>query len=282
MRIGAHVSAAGGMRRALERAQAMGAEVAQVFTQSPRAWKPTQHDPADLAGARNSTIPVFCHATYLINLASQDPLLRERSRVALANNLAAANAMGARGLVLHPGSHRGAGLAVGVAQITAEVTAAILAQPDNTCPVLLENTAGAGDTVGRSLDEVADLLARIEVRVGEALVGVCIDTQHLWASGFDFSGTGGVDRLIEEIDRRFGLERLGLIHLNDSAVPLGANRDRHANLGEGTIGRETLAALISHRSLADVPAALEVPGPEKAGPSRADVLGAIELGRAGH
>jgi deoxyribonuclease-4 len=264
--IGAHVRAGGKLVPALERASEIGAEVVQVFTQSPRAWKPTQYAPDVLAGYRAAQAAhpdvsaTFCHATYLINLATDDRDLLVRSRACLIANLEAARGMGADGLVLHIGSHKGLGAAGCVPQVVDALVDATASAadplPGHRCPILLENAAGAGGTMGRSFDELADVLDR----TGDTDLGVCLDTQHLWASGIGFATVDDADRVVAEFDDVIGLDRLQFLHLNDSKVPFGANRDRHENLGAGTIGLDGLGALISHPALQDLAAALEVPG----------------------
>ena len=217
----------------------------------------------------------YCHATYLINLATADAALLARSRDCLAANLAAARGMGSSGLVLHIGSHKGSGLAPVVPQIVDSLAEALETPPDGDapagepgdCPILLENAAGAGGTVGRTFDELAEVLDRADAG---ATLGICLDTQHLWASGVDFSSVESADAVVHTLDEVIGLDRLGCMHLNDSKVELGANRDRHENVGEGTIGSIGLGALLSHPSLAGVPAILEVPG-DGGGPREEDV-----------
>lgn len=244
---------------ALERASAIGAEVVQVFTQSPRAWKPTQYAPEVLTAYRAAEAAhpevqaTYCHATYLINLATADPDLLARSRACLVANLTAAAGMGARGLVLHVGSHRGLGTDVG--RVVDALLDALGSAPG--CPILLENAAGAGDTVGRTFEELAELLDAADAGDG---LGVCLDTQHLWASGVGFGTVDDADGVVARFDDVVGLGRLKFVHLNDSKVPFGANRDRHANIGDGTIGEAALGALISHPALQHLAAALEVPG----------------------
>jgi deoxyribonuclease-4 len=228
-------------------------------------WKPSQYGAEALnayrsAQAQHPTVTsTFCHATYLINLASPDPELAAKSRACLQANLHAAEGLGADGLVLHLGSHRGQGFesalpAVADALIEALDSVMTMSRP---CPILLENTAGAGDTIGRSFDELRDV---IDAAGGDERLGICLDTQHLWASGVAFATTARADELLTTIDRTVGIERLQCLHLNDSKVQFGANRDRHENIGEGTIGAKGLGALLSHPDLQGLPAILEVPG----------------------
>ena len=265
MRIGAHVRAGGKLVPALERGAEIGAEVVQIFTQSPRAWKPTQYADEVLYEYRvaqdNSPAiaETYCHATYLINLASDQPDLLARSKDCLAANLAVSTGMGAEGLVLHVGSHKGSGFADCLPQIVDALLEVLATQPKGKCPILLENAAGTGGTVGRSFDELAAILEGAGKAATKRL-GVCLDTQHLWASGISYASVEEADGVLAEFDAVIGVERLRCLHLNDSKVGLGENRDRHANVGEGTIGAAALGALLSHPALQGLPAILEVPG----------------------
>jgi deoxyribonuclease-4 len=258
-----------------------------VFTQSTRAWKPTQYSLETLAAYRDATdrkpggLPTFCHATYLINLASSDPGRFGLSRSCLAANLAVARGIGARGLVLHAGSHLGAGFDACLGQVATALVEALEAtgDPDSSagCPILVENTAGAGGTVGRSLDELARLLAAAGDRPD---IGICLDTQHLWAAGIPYGSLEEADALVAAVDRSIGLPRLRCLHVNDSAVPFGAHRDRHANIGEGTIGEHGLSCLLGHPDLDGLPAILEVPG-EGQGARASDVAALRRAHRLG-
>lgn len=283
MLIGAHVRAGKGLVPALEHGAAIGADAVQIFTQSPRMWKASQYSDDVLAGYRQaqgahpSVQATFCHATYLINLASPDPELFAKSRTCLTANLHTADGMGADGLVLHIGSHRGSGFPTALPAIAGALTAALDEVDVERCPILLENAAGAGDTVGRSFEELAEV---IEAAGNDERLGVCLDTQHLWASGVPFATTGEADALVDLIETTVGMSRLRCIHLNDSKVAFGANKDRHENLGQGTIGAEALASLLGHPDLQDVPAILEVPG-EGDGPRSEDVALAREVHRSG-
>jgi deoxyribonuclease IV len=286
MTIGAHVRAGGRLVPALQRGAEIGAEVVQVFTQSPRAWKPTQYADEVLHEYREAQeqSPVitetFCHATYLINLATDQPDLLGRSEACLKANLAVATGMGASGLVLHVGSHKGSGLAACVPQVVDALLDALATQPDGGCPILLENAAGTGGTVGRSFDELATLLEAAGPDYVAAL-GVCLDTQHLWASGISFTSVEEADQVVAEFDATIGLPRLRCLHLNDSKVELGANRDRHEDIGEGTIGATALGLLLSHPALVGLPAMLEVPG-DGDGARASDITAAraaLQLGR---
>ncbi len=281
MRIGAHVRAGKGLIPALQHGDDIGADVVQIFTQSPRMWKPSQYGPDVLAGYREAqsehptVTSTYCHATYLINLATPDPELAAKSRACLMANLATAQGMGSDGLVLHIGSHRGRGFDAALPGIVAALIEALDSVEASTdpCPILLENAAGAGDTVGRSFEELAMV---IDAAGGDERLGVCLDTQHLWASGVPFGTVEEADELMALVDLTVGLARLQCLHLNDSKVAFGANRDRHENIGDGTIGSDALAALLGHPQLQGLPAILEVPG-EGDGPRTEDVAVARQV-----
>jgi deoxyribonuclease-4 len=276
MLIGGHVSSAGGIHTAIDRIEAIGGDAVQLFTQSPRTWRPTAHDPANLERFRVRRAEagvgyVLCHALYLINLASPDSELYERSVAALSTTVEVARAIDGD-VVLHVGSHQGAGLASALPRVTAALEQALERATDVTS-ILLENSAGAGGTIGRSLDELATIVDRLG---RPAQLGLCLDTCHLWVSGVDVTDPPRVDALLAEVDARIGLGRLRALHVNDASTPLGSNRDRHANIGEGLIG-DGLAPLLRHPLLQDVPALLETPGPDGHGPDAAEIRKLREL-----
>ncbi len=288
MNIGAHVRGGGKLIPSLEAGVQIGATSIQIFTQSPRAWKPSQYAPEVLESFRAalaehpSVTSTFCHATYLINLASANEELYEKSVLCLTHNLSVARGMASSGLILHVGSHLGAGFEPVVAQI-ADGFARALRDADSApagvadCPILIENAAGTGGTVGRSLDEIEAL---IDATGNDERIGLCIDTQHLWASGVDFSSVAGTKKLVKEINDRIGMDRLKCLHLNDSKIELGGNRDRHANIDEGTIGTAGLAPLVGHTKIRNLPLLLEVPG-DGDGPRAVDVAAAEKVVAAG-
>ncbi len=281
MRVGAHVRAGKGLLPALRNGSEVGAEVIQIHSQSPRMWRPSSYDRAVLDAYRAAALEhpsvraTFCHASYLINLATADPALETKSRACLAANLATAVGMGAAGLVLHVGSHRGAGFEASVPRIVGALLGVLdAAGPEaSSTPILLENAAGAGNTVGRSFDELA---AIIDAAHGDERLGVCLDTQHLFASGVSFATVTESDALVDRLADGVGLGRLQCLHVNDSKVPFGANRDRHANVGEGEIGAAGFRALLGHPALQQVPAVLEVPGTGQ-GPRAEDVARVRDL-----
>lgn len=265
MLIGAHVSSAGGIHRAIDRIEAIGGDAVQLFTQSPRMWRPTAHDPASLERFRERRAEAgvgyaLCHALYLLNLASPDDDLLARSEAALASTLEVARELEAD-VVFHLGSHLGTGLAAGVERALPPLERA-LALTTPTTWLLLENSAGAGGTIGRDLDELLTIADRLGL---PPQLGFCLDSCHLWVSGVDVTDPAAVDALLARLDERAGIERLRALHVNDAAAPLGSNLDRHANLGEGVIGKG-LETLLGHPLVQDLPAILETPGPDGHGP----------------
>jgi deoxyribonuclease-4 len=263
MQIGAHVSSSGGIYTAIDRAEEMGAEAVQLFTQSPRTWRPTNHPPENFERFKERRAEagiggVVCHALYLVNLASPDDDLYEKSTATLENTVDVACAIDADGVVFHVGSHQGAGFETGLERVLPALERALERCSDTTW-LLLENSAGAGGTIGRSIDE----LATIYERLGRPKrLGLCLDSCHLYASGYDVTKRDDLDRLLDEVDRLLGLDRLRCVHVNDSKSEVGSNRDRHANIGEGLMG-EQLGVFVSHPSLQGLPALLEVPGKKK-------------------
>jgi deoxyribonuclease-4 len=277
MYIGAHVSSTGGIHTAIDRAEKIGAESVQVFTQSPRTWRQTNHDPAtfELFRQRREEAGiegVLCHALYLCNFAAPDDAIYEKSITALRSTMEIGCAIGADGVVLHVGSHLGAGLEKGLERIVPALEQVLELCSDTTW-LLMENSAGAGGTIGRSIDELATIFERLD---RHPRLGVCLDSCHLYVSGVDVTDRAVLDALLDELDSTVGLDRLRALHVNDSATPLGSNRDRHANIGEGLLGEE-LGVFLGHPKLQGLPAVLEVAGPEKKGPDANEVRKAKEI-----
>jgi deoxyribonuclease-4 len=275
--IGAHVSSSGGIDRAIDRGEEMGADAIQVFTQSPRTWRPTNHDPASFErfqARREETgiEAVLCHALYLCNLAAPDEAVYEKSVATLRNTMEVAVAIGAEGVVFHVGSHRGGGFEAGLERVLPAMEQ-VLELTTATTWLLMENSAGAGGTIGRSIEELATLSDRLG---RHPRLGVCLDSCHLWVSGYDVTDRAALDALLDELDRSIGLDRLRALHVNDAKAPLGSNRDRHENVGEGLLG-EKLGVFLSHPALQGLPAVLEVPGPDGRGPGADDVKRTKEL-----
>ena len=272
MLIGAHVAARGGIHTAVDNALAIGAEVIQTHPTPAQMWRPLRLEDADrdlylrkyaASGLRGH----YLHAVYLINLASPKETLLRSSVTSLVDYMELAASLGAEGVVFHPGSHLGAGFDTVVAQIATAIREVIDRSPTGRARLLVENSAGSGGCVGRSFEEVA----RIVEATASDRVGVCLDTQHAFASGYDVRDAGGVARTLDDFDRLIGFERLGLVHANDSARALGSNADRHANIGDGEIGAAGFRLLLADPRMRRVPWVLEVPGPERKGPDRGQV-----------
>jgi deoxyribonuclease-4 len=277
MYIGAHLSTSGGIHTALDRAETVGAESLQVFTQSPRTWRPTNHDPKNIARFRErreelALRGVLCHALYLCNLAAPDDAVYEKSVQALENTMEVACAIGADGVVFHVGSHLGSGLETGLERVLPAMEAVLALCTDDTW-LLMENSAGAGGTIGRSVDELATIYERLD---RHPRLGICLDSCHLYVSGIDVTDGAQLDALLDEVDESIGLDRLRALHVNDAATPLGSNRDRHANIGEGVLG-ERLGVFLGNPRLQGLPAVLETAGPDNKGPDADEVRKAKEI-----
>ena len=266
----------GGVKRSLDRAVEIGAEAVQLFVQSPRAWRFPDHDPADLAAFReqreeHGIRAAFVHALYLLNLASENPDFYEKSATTLRLTAETASAMGADGVCFHPGSHLGSGIEGSLERIAAALEPALEACSGGTW-LLIENTAGAGGTIGRSVEELATVVDRVG---RHPRIGLCLDSCHLYASGYDVTDRGTLDRLLDEVDERVGLERLRLLHVNDSKAPLGSNRDRHDGVLAGLMG-ERLGVFLGHPQLQGLAAIVET-GAGGHGPDASDMASVREL-----
>lgn len=281
MRFGAHVSSSGGISSSIGRGADLGCDSLQIFTHNPRTWRPINHTEEQIALFRAAAAdrgigPIVSHGLYLINLGAPDrevptgppgkPATKTRniyrsSVESLVQHLESGEVLGLEGVVLHVGSFKGSAEGEAIERIGAGIAEALDAAPGR-CAVYLENTAGAGDTIGRSfaqLRAVADAVARPE------RLAFCLDTQHLFASGYPVHEPGGIDRVLDAFDAEVGIQKLRCLHLNDSLVPFASNRDRHANLGEGEIGADGFRHILGHPALQGLPALLEVPGPEGKG-----------------
>lgn len=280
--IGAHVSPAGGLPKAIERGVERGCEAIQIFNQSPRMWKPTAYTDKDVAEFREAMAEspieaVLIHAVYLLNCASEDPDIRAKSLASLTHSLRVGRAIGAIGVVLHPGSAKTGNVDEAIAR-AGETIARALADSEDAegggCELHLEDTAGAGGTLGRSFEELREL---IDAAGESERLGVCLDSCHLLASGYDIRTNRAMDAVVREGARKLGKGRIRSLHLNDSQTPLGSNRDRHANLGAGELGEEGCMAFLSAPGLQKLPCVLETPGENRAGPLREEVEFAREL-----
>jgi deoxyribonuclease IV len=275
--IGAHLSSAGGIHTAVDRAEAVGAESLQVFTQSPRTWRPTNHDPANFDRFRERRAEVglhgvLCHALYLCNFAAPNDEVYEKSVAALRNTMEVAGAIGADAVVVHVGSHLGSGFEHGLERVLPAMEQVLDLSTDETW-LLMENSAGAGGTIGRSIDELATIYERLD---RHPRLGICLDSCHLYVSGVDVTDAAVLDALLDEVDSSIGLDRLRALHVNDAAAELGSNRDRHANIGEGLLGEE-LGVFLGNRRLQGLPAVLETAGPDGRGPDANEIRRAKEV-----
>jgi len=281
MLIGAHVSTSGGLATAIERGSERGCESIQVFNQSPRMWRPTRYGPDDFAAFREAMASspveaVIIHAVYLINCATKDKELRQKSLESLTHALRIGDGIGAAGVVLHPGAQKGEPHGPSMKR-AAKVIAAALKETES-CPLLLEQTAGHKGLLGRDFDETAEL---IELAGSGERLGLCLDSCHLFVQGFDITDAEHLGAVLDEADEKVGLDRLRAVHVNDAAAPLGSCRDRHANVGKGEMGKKGLAAFLSEPRFEGLPATLETPGPEKKGPDKREVAAARRLRREG-
>ncbi|HZS93873.1 MAG TPA: deoxyribonuclease IV [Chloroflexota bacterium] len=264
LNVGAHVSLHGNPASAVEETRNQGFRSMQIFASSPGAWRPPIVDPPVFAAfveARRGlgVDPLFIHAIYLINLASADESLYHRSISSLIRTLEAGRMMEARGVITHIGSHAGNGFETVADRIAGGLTE-ILNRAPGGIDLILENSAGAGGLVGASLDELATL---IKLTGRPDRLKIALDTAHLTGAGWDFRAEGGADRLVDEIEAKVGLDRLAVIHANDSAQPVGSRKDRHANIGEGHVGEEGFRNLVAQPALRAVPWILETPGLEE-------------------
>jgi deoxyribonuclease IV len=297
VRLGAHVSSSGGISRAVGRGVELGCESLQVFTHNPRTWRPINHTDEEIAafraGASEAGLgPLVSHGLYLIHPGAPDrevptgppgkPATATRnihrsSIESLIQHLQIGERLGLEGVVLHVGSSKGSSEDEAIARIGAGIAEALDAAP-GACRVHLENTAGAGDTIGRSF---AQLRAVADAVGDPARLGFCLDTQHLYASGYPVHEPGGIDAVLEEFDALIGIDRLRCLHLNDSQTGFGSNRDRHANIGDGEIGEGGMRRILGHPAIQGLPVILEVPGLTGGGPDAENMERARRLHREG-
>ncbi len=271
MRIGAHVSSAGGPATVFECAKAIGAEAIQLFISAPQQWRPpsvTDEQVASFNAQREASgLPCFFHGVYLANLASDDPALLGRSVGSLKQYLGWGATLGTVGTIFHVGSHKGAGFEAILEQVCARMREA-LDYANNGQFLIIENNAGQGAGVGSSFAEIGAIIRGMG---DDRRVRVCLDTCHAYAMGYDIATSGGCDLAMTEFDREIGLEKLVAVHANDSKSPLGGVRDRHENIGDGHIGYEGFRTILRHPAFRDVPFILEVPGIEGGGPDAENV-----------
>jgi deoxyribonuclease-4 len=271
MKVGAHVGSSGGLITAFERAKAIGAETIQIFGAPPQQWRRRIIRPEECeafrAGMQETGIePVFIHGVYLINLATENPDLLAKSTDALSGDLKLASAIGAKGVIFHIGSHKGAGFEKGLAQVAAALRKVLADTPEDAW-IILENSAGQGGSVGSRLAE----LGAIMKAVGSPRLKVCLDTEHAYAAGYNLADAKALAKVMKEFDAEIGLENLVAVHANDSKIALGGGVDRHDNIGEGHIGLAGFETIMAHKAFRNVPFLLEVPGFEKQGPDKPNV-----------
>jgi deoxyribonuclease IV len=257
MLFGAHVSAAGGISKAIDRVEEIGGKAVQVFTQSPRMWRPTAHTDEEIERFRKRRKQarvrhVSCHALYLVNLASRDREIRTKSLEALTATMETAESIGADAVVFHVGSHLGYGFDDALDVVTPQLRDLLELTTDDLW-LCMENAAGAGGTIGRSVAELEALFDRLD---GHRRLGICLDSCHWWASGVDVTDAAVLEEALEDLDRRIGFSRLRVLHVNDANTPLGSNRDRHDVVPEGQLG-QGLATFLGHPAFRDLPAILE-------------------------
>jgi deoxyribonuclease-4 len=281
MLIGAHVSTAGGLANAIERGEERGCESIQIFNQSPRMWRPTKYGPDDFTAFKeamdaSSVEAVVIHAVYLINCASKDKELRKKSLASLTHALRIGDGIGAAGVVLHPGAQKGEPLGPSIKRAAKVIAAAV--KDSDSCPLLLEQTAGHKGLLGRDFDQTAEL---IDLAGSGKRLGLCLDSCHLFVQGYDVTDAEHLSKVVDEADEKVGLDRLRCLHVNDAAAPLGSCRDRHANIGKGEMGKQGLAAFLSEPRFEGLPATLETPGPNKKGADKKEVTAAKRLRQTG-
>ena len=271
MKIGAHVSTAGGLSKAVGRGVAIGCEAIQIFGSSPQGWafKPVPGEEVETfrQGIAEADIgPVFLHAIYLINLGTPKEDILEKGVQSLINYMDLASVIGAAGVIVHPGSHGGAGYEAVFPQVVSSIQRVLDRSPEGPC-LVLENMAGMGQHIGAKFEDLGRILTAVE----SPRLKVCLDTQHSFAAGYDMTTKQGIDTMIAEFDRDVGVANLLAVHANDSKRPCGSGVDRHDNIGDGFIGEDGFAAVMGNSAFQDVPFLLEVPGFEGKGPDSQNI-----------
>ena len=270
MDLGAHVSTAGGISKAVGRAKEIGAETIQIFASSPRAWafKPLAEEQIlafqeaiEEAGIRST----YIHGLYLVNIGGT-PELVEKSIVALGQNMHAASQIGAEGVIFHSGSHKGVGFDAVLDQ-AAEALSKVLADSPPDVQLIIENCAGLGSQIGASFGE----LGRLMKAVDHPQLKICLDTEHAFAAGYNIVDPDGIEGAMAEFDKEIGLDRLVVVHANDAKVELGSGVDRHENIGDGHMGLSGFETIMAHPAFQNTPFLLEVPGEDKKGPDKANL-----------
>lgn len=262
--VGAHFSVSGGLHKALESAFEYGCTAMQIFTANARTWKPKKLTADDIdafaAGCERTGIKeIASHTAYLINLAAPDPTVHERSCAALKEELNRSTALSIPYVVLHPGSHKDTGMDVGMEKITDSIRRIFDEVSSCTARLLLETTAGQGSGIGHTFEQIAEMLEKIGM---PEKTGVCLDTSHIFAAGYDIRTPKTYERTLAEFDRIVGLDQLSVIHINDSKSDFGSRVDRHEHIGYGKIGIDAFGCIMSDSRLEKIPKILETPNPK--------------------
>jgi deoxyribonuclease-4 len=271
--VGAHVSASGGLWTAVERGLAMQVEAIQIFGSAPQTWRKTNHTPEAfekfrVARLEGNLAAVWLHCSYLPNLAVDDDEMWEKSIDCVINALTVADGAGANGVVLHTGSHRGKGLEAVLPRVATALERIFEAAPGD-CLLALENAAGQGGTIGKSWGELGMIIQTVR----SPRLAVCMDTCHAFAAGYNIANTDGLRQTLDELDSEVGIERLAVLHANDSLMEFGSTRDRHQNIGDGFIGNDGFRVILAEPALRDLAMLLEVPGIDgKSGPDLENVV----------
>lgn len=272
---GIHASVSGGLNRALDTLKELGLGCGQIFTSNQRQWKGRPVREEESRRYRSTGLEVISHASYLINLASSSARVRRNSESAIAEELERMHLLGIRWTVLHPGAHLGAGEEAGIGMVSEGVRRALSASHPST-GILLENTAGAGTTLGHTFQQLAELLEAIAM---PGRTGVCFDTCHAFAAGYDLSTPAAADHVVEELENVLGTGAVGAFHMNDSLGECGSRRDRHAHIGQGLIGLDALKHLASMEVFSGVPGIVETPGSDMDRARDAEALTPYPRGR---
>ena len=280
MKIGAHVSAAGGIDNAIQNGEGIGAETIQIFGSPPQGWRYKPHPEERIAAfnekAKSANIsPVFLHGIYLINLGTNNEENLIKATDSLVAHMRLASEINAGGVIFHVGSHKGQGFDNILPRVVSAMNSVLENTPDDTW-LIIENAAGMGNHVGASFSEIGAIMREL----ANDRVKVCLDTAHTFAAGYNIANEEGIEEAMAEFDREVGFKNLVAVHANDSKIPLGGGVDRHENIGEGHIGTEGFQVIMSHPAFQDVPFILEVPGFDKTGPDKRniDILHSIYQG----
>ncbi|NQW22784.1 MAG: deoxyribonuclease IV [SAR202 cluster bacterium] len=271
MKIGAHVSTAGGLSKAVGRGQEIGCETIQIFGSSPQSWafKPVPGEQIELfkQNLADANIgPVFLHAIYLVNLGTPKPENLKKGIDSLVNYMMLAASIGGAGVIFHPGSHGGRGFEAVLPQTVEAINTVLDASPDGPC-LAIENMAGMGQHIGAKFDELGAILKAVD----SPRLKICLDTQHSFAAGYDLTNPAGIQAMLDELDAGPGSVNVAAVHANDSKRVCGSGVDRHDNIGDGFIGEEGFAAIMGNPAFAEVPFLLEVPGFEGNGPDQRNI-----------